>query len=246
MEMLTNKIITLSGCDRVGKGTQAKLLAAAMNAKLFRFPDYNTITGQLIKACLTNGEVSLRPVDGKGELSAYREIWKKEAHKLQLLHVIDKLDHQEAIEEALKTQDCVMDRYDVDALVYGYVDGCGLDWTDNLLFPIRRSDLVIVLSGASYDRDEEPDVNERNSSYMERVDKAYTEDHCELGEMYNISQVRVPYYGETYSQKLLSIRDTHIIICSEVSKYFWERNEPRNILPLNGKEIEEIVGGSVR
>lgn len=48
-----NPVIVFEGMDGAGKNTQAKLLAEKLNAQLASFPNYRTLTGQLVKDYLT-------------------------------------------------------------------------------------------------------------------------------------------------------------------------------------------------
>ena len=172
--------ITLSGPDLVGKQTQTELLAKALGAELFSFPNYNRLAGQLVRAALTNSDLTLTRKLTKGfqlleEVTIKDYFSKKENPAVfQLFHMIDRLEAQMAILETLKTKPIVADRYDIDALVYGSVDGVDIAWVRELISILRPSDLVIILKGPNFVRKNEfQDANESDKEFLEKIKLSY-------------------------------------------------------------------------
>jgi thymidylate kinase len=174
-------IIAITGPDRVGKATQAQLLSEDLKATLVSFPDYKTLTGQLIRACLTNSELLLcRELSDKTiprvlEYTETRETWTKRSEHFQALNFIARVEKQDYIREALKSGPIVGDRYISDALVYGKVDGCNLEWVRALQKPLIPEDLTIVLMGPQFPREEIADVNETNLLFRQNIIRTYEE-----------------------------------------------------------------------
>lgn len=97
------KFIAIEGIDGTGKGTQTRLLAAALRRrkqrlKVFSFPDYDrTVAGSLIGAYLN------------GELGDPRKI---DSRLTAMLFALDRFERKAAIEKALASVDLVLcDRY---------------------------------------------------------------------------------------------------------------------------------------
>jgi thymidylate kinase len=164
------KIVTITGLDRVGKETQSRLLTWALQpAVRVSFPDYNHWGGQIVKAILN--EVPFT-VDNADRRRKHRQA--KHPVIFQLLQAVDRLHYQERIRATLATHHIIADRYEVDAMAYGVVDGCPLDWLLAMDRLYRNSDLAIILLGEPFPRaGETPDLNERDTGFQERVARAY-------------------------------------------------------------------------
>lgn len=173
--MNKNMIFCVSGQDLVGKTTQCKLLTRVTGARYWKFPDDNTPTGQLIRAALNEQMIEVRRYQGNiirssGYYKKFTSEW------FQALNLMARLEAQEEIKETLKTKHIVMDRYDIDSLVYGVEDGCSPEWIDNLIKPLIPSDIVIIIDGPQFPREgETPDVNERDPEFMNRIRNRYLE-----------------------------------------------------------------------
>lgn len=189
--MSTHKIITITGLDRVGKETQSKLLARSLQpARRMTFPNYSHWGGRIVKAILQEKPFYLLH-DGEGEFPGcpcgsctscagdsgweqYRHTQHKHPEIFQMLQSVDRVAAQEEIQDGLRHHHWVMDRYEVDALAYGLIDGCGLEWLLAMDRLYRPSDLAIIMLGTPFARPGEiPDLNERDTLFQLRVQEAY-------------------------------------------------------------------------
>ena len=252
------KIICITGCDRVGKATQSKLLAQVLNAHSISFPDYSTITGQLIRAALTKSYVELdrklypNRVEGLSlnsqEYTEHTKTFefmnknKMSPYSFQMLQMICRLEKQNEIRSVLESgQHIVADRYDVDTLVYGLADGCDETWTRNFLGCIIPSDLVLVLFGDQQDRHEVADLHETNVEFMNKVRQIYRK-ICYLDastdcytEEHNYNKY-VPIDVVEAKDKYVSILLTHEKIVEVIKEKI-----DYNIEPLSIKDIGKII-----
>lgn len=223
-------IVTLSGGDRVGKATQAKLLAERLGAKLMSFPDYETITGQLIRACLTGSRVQLERSLHSGKKILEQKLtsaewWEKSPYHFQCLNNMARLDAQEEIRATLDGgTHIVMDRYDVDALVYGAQDGCRLSWIESLISCLIPSDVVIVLNGPSFSRSEIADCNESDSDFSAAIKRRY----LSMAEIYGWSVV----HTVDAPDRETSIAGTHAAIITALGNAFIRKFGQDMPLPL--------------
>ena len=157
------KIITICGLDLVGKSTQAKLLAKNLGAVYMKFPSEDTAIGTMIRAILNNAPVSINTNNRTSNV----EWMDRDPRTFQALNFADKINKQSKIEEILLSNtNIIMDRYDIDALVYGIVDGCGKEWTNELNKLLIPSDIAIYFDGPQYKREQEKDLYEDNEEFM--------------------------------------------------------------------------------
>jgi thymidylate kinase len=218
-----HKIITLTGLDCIGKETQSKLLAMALEpAERMTFPDYTHWSGEILRAVLKEEPFGITK-DAFDEFSDTPHFQTKHAEIFQLLQCINRLAHQDEIQAKLETRHLVMDRYTEDALAFGMQDGCKLDFLmdlDRLYIP---SDMVFVLLGNRFPRPGEvPDINERDDSFQTAVREKYIAlarlfPHYQL---IDVDQLRVP------DDAAMSIWWVHKKICSAVGEYLGERVDP--------------------
>jgi len=238
-------LITITGPDRVGKNTQAYLLSKAMHAKLFSFPDYSTMTGQLVRAMLTESTVTFnRKLWKEGMVvenyDTTSTLTKDSSYEFQCLQLLSRIESQNKIRTALNNYPVVCDRYDVDAIIYGKIDGCDYDWLLNMHKCIQQSDLAIILLGSSFNRDEVADINETNSNYQSQIFSAYeaaSTDGC-IG---NIPVLTIR--TNTSKDKFESIWNTHTNLVSELIAYFKAISGyvPPRIVPLSLEEVTDSL-----
>ena len=142
--------ITLEGADCAGKASQSKLLADGIGATLFSSPDYTTPSGILLKKHL-HEEWAAASLDksvqigcdgkhhGRGTADCPRELHHHHDDRClpiyralptqdnmivrQALMVLNRLEMQVKVEEALKSGPVVADRWHDSAIVYGSVEG---------------------------------------------------------------------------------------------------------------------------
>ncbi len=235
-----NKIITISGNDLRGKASQNKLLAEVLGAKVFTFPNYDSLSGQLVRGALTNSRMCLQrelSVDGRliENVQSFAQ-WNKNdlsPYHFQCTQMLSRIEAQEDILKALEVSHVCCDRYDLCAKIYGSVDGCKRDWLESFLKCVRRSDLVIVLTGPKFCREEFADSNETDSDFSRRVDEAYeSESKLALAEGWNIKTVNTVQMPDKYE----SILYTHHLILNVVNEFLNE-----NYQPLNIDEIRKLV-----
>lgn len=235
--MQRGKTITLTGNDLCSKSTQSKLLAKAMQAERFSFPDYNTLYGQLIRASLYGNVVELTRFYDKNSKVAkdtcFMRLNKNDMnpYEVQCLHLLSRLAAQSRIEEILSSgKHIIFDRYDVDGYVYGKAEGCDENWIESFQSCIIPSDFVLVLYGKTLKRKDEKDLNESNQDLMNKVQEEY------LYQALCRDNWRViPIADGDY---LTSIFRTHLSICNAV-----QENLGIKVVPLNIEQVKEIVGG---
>lgn len=180
-----HKIITITGLDRVGKETQSRLLTEVLTPSVrMSAPDYNHWAGTIVSSILHRKpfyiatSVEQFPEGAKVDEGKFirTEVYNQGKHPqiLQLLHTINTYDKQPLIRAGLKSHHWVMDRYIEDALAYGSVDGCSLDFLIELNRNFIQSDLVVVIVGSPYPRPgETPDMNESDSTFQNMVWNKY-------------------------------------------------------------------------
>lgn len=242
-----NRIVTISGADRVGKATSAKLLSEALGATLLSCPAYSSISGQIIRGILTGSNLHLsrylygepdQPLfrsDGEVEMAPsvlefekIDEILTKDPLGFQCIQAWNRREIQPAIVEALSRGHVVMDRYDIDALVYGTVDGIAdLAWIENLNKCLIPSDLVIIIDGPTFSRDEVADSNETDTTFQARVKELYRE----LAPKYGWHIVETAITPESWNlseadAKKWSIERTHEKVMEVVRSYFQGLGDP--------------------
>ncbi|KAM3174105.1 hypothetical protein ACTXT7_011206 [Hymenolepis weldensis] len=129
--------IVLEGTDRVGKSTQAKLLADALSAiygnetYLIRFPDRTTTIGESLSNYLS-GKVEINP------------------HAVHLLFTANRWERAADIEQALAAGRCVVaDRYSYSGIVYTaskvHTHTPSWDWCLRSEEKLPQPDLVLCL-----------------------------------------------------------------------------------------------------
>jgi len=133
-------IVALEGPDAAGKKTQSELLAKRLRADVYSFPDYNTASGELVKAHLFKKwearavcDESCRATEcqvltSDGYKDAHPELKHLDAMVFQGMQTISRLERREAILDSLQRRSVVLDRYWVSGLVYGALDGLSEPW----------------------------------------------------------------------------------------------------------------------
>src|SRR6188472_4822243 len=126
------KIIVIEGSDKVGKGTQSRLLIDALKLSgkvcvIIDFPDYTTPIGAEIRAFL----------DGKRN------------YPNELKHILFSANRWEKKREIESMVDngtiIIINRYYQSNLAYGISNGLNINWLLNLDKGLPKEDLVIVL-----------------------------------------------------------------------------------------------------
>lgn len=238
-----NKLIEIEGADRRGKNSQARLLTKVLSGFLISYPNYERITGGLIRSALTKSVIDLeRSLFGdysKGEPpfiehQMYSETWDKtklNSYFFQCLQMLCRLEDQALIKEKLQYHHVIADRYLTSALQYGAVDGCDKNWLYNFLQCIYQPDLVIILDGPVFSREEVADVNETNIEFGNKIRQSYLDFHKNsMG--YNTRLVRTV----ESENKWESIYWTHSEILNNVNKFLGS-----NYIPLDIKTIKNIL-----
>lgn len=165
-------IIVIEGFDQAGKMTQSKLLAKFlegknMRSKIFSFPDYRTPIGKEIRRYL-GGKRSFPPQVIHCLLAANR--WEK-ADEIK-----DALDKKNVV---------IMNRYYQSNLVYGTVNGLGMEWLRNLDNGLPKEDLVILLDVRPTDsfsrKKENRDRFEKSPEFAQKITDTYRRLARELG-----------------------------------------------------------------
>lgn len=159
--MTNGKIIVLEGIDKSGKTTQSKLLVDYINTKTghkavqMNFPNYSTFSGIEIHRHL-KGQTLYNP------------------YALHVLFTLNRYEEKPVIERILDEGSViVMNRYYQSNIIYGLADGISrYEWLESLDGEMPRADLIIILDMSvdeSMSRNPNPDVNEQEKDYLERV-----------------------------------------------------------------------------
>ncbi len=249
---MQNPFICVTGLDRVGKQTSTTLLQSAIpNSVRLEFPDYSHWSGQLLRAIYNEECFEItRYIDTyetdvdyiKQGLYEHPEnsqsiVTTQECQPqiIQLLHQCNRWSAQEKIAELLKTKIVITDRYNLDALAYGTVDGCNPDWIKAILAGIIETDINIAMIGTPMSRaNEKPDINERNEEYQAKVCREYIKLSEKMPNRIKILDI-TPYQGV---DMLTSIYKVHIALMDMLNQYYldlpdWE--------PLSKERIAEVL-----
>jgi thymidylate kinase len=156
-------LVALEGIDACGKNTQSRLLAKKMNAAHMAFPNYDTVTGQMIQQYLRDF-MWVNP-----KLHA--------PYVFQALQTVNRLECYGLIESLRRMgKNIVFDRFDASAYVYGGADGVDPDWLCSIQVPVEIDHRILldVNVNTSFDRrPERRDKIERNGAYLADVRARY-------------------------------------------------------------------------
>ena len=159
------KIIVMEGTDKAGKGTQSRLLMAALKLSgkictIMDFPDYSTSIGVEIRAFLQGKR------DYPNELK-------------HLLLSANRWEKKNEIESMINNGTIIiMNRYYQSNLVYGISHGLNISWLINLDKGLPKEDIVIVLevspkSSSQRMVNEQDDIFENDQELLAEVHKNY-------------------------------------------------------------------------
>jgi thymidylate kinase len=177
-------IICITGGDASGKATQSKILTERLVAALFAFPDYETTVGKAILgnlksewAAMSLGALS---IGGPPAPGTAHDLWSgsRNALVLQSLMNTNRIERSDDLKYAARRGHVVLDRYDVDAIIYGLLDGLEPAWLEavNAQLPVKP-DLYILLDASVETgfarRPERRDRYESDRKRMEEVRIAY-------------------------------------------------------------------------
>jgi len=129
--------IAIEGIDCSGKKVQSELLAAALGAELFSFPDYSTESGKVLRSYLDR---KWHVCDPQNELNSYVETF-----AYQSFQTLNRLEKVPAIQKALKYGDVVADRWTKSGEVYGPVFGLDKQYIHDVQVTLPRPHLNILL-----------------------------------------------------------------------------------------------------
>jgi thymidylate kinase len=168
-------IVCITGNDASGKATQSRILAQKLSATLFSFPNYDSVTGQAILGNLRGDWVATQPDTIGGEVVADDYL---NALVLQSLMNANRIERTEALRAAARVGHVVCDRYDVDMLVYGTVEGLDPTWLQMLMDNLpAKPDLYVLLDVPVEEgfkrRPERRDRYEQDRTRMDAVSAAY-------------------------------------------------------------------------
>jgi thymidylate kinase len=197
------------------------------------FPDYSHWGGQIVRAILNGESFSLSR--GNEETGAFSGTFRQEKHPyiFQMLQSVDRVHRQEEIHAGLMAHHWVMDRYDVDALAYGLVDGCSMEWLLSMQNLYRPSDLAIIYVGEPFPRPGEiPDLNERDSSFQQRVATAYQGLANLFPSWFTVMDIN-PFRHEDTLESIFAV---HTATCSLLSERL-----KLQVSPLSRKQVAGVL-----
>jgi len=124
-------IIAFEGADKLGKTTQAKLLADKLNCEYIKFPNESLYSGKIIRQIL-NKELPFEPAS----FQALQDSNKRET--------VRRLDPDGKY---------IFDRFKLSEIVYGLVDGLPEEWVRENASLLPEPDFTIVFTGKPYGKD---------------------------------------------------------------------------------------------
>lgn len=143
-----HKIITLTGNDRTGKTTQLCLLKQALKPSVtMKFPDPGHWTEPILRAILADETFD---VVRDGGTSGHWYKQDKEATLFQYLNAVNRQAAQPYILETLQSSHILMDRYEIDTILYGVTEGMSLKLALEMIGDNVESDLAIILHGSGF------------------------------------------------------------------------------------------------
>lgn len=162
-------LVAFEGIDACGKSTQIEMLQKAAvslfpSCQVFSYPNYRTITGNLILQMLKDP--------------------KRDALVLQCLMTTNRYEEQFLVEEALTSGALViLDRYWLSGLVYGAADGLSQSWLHRVHEQLLRPDHWFVLDLPVIEsfrrRPNRDDDYENNADRLKLARRRY-KDRCAL------------------------------------------------------------------
>ncbi len=169
-------IVCLEGPDACGKGTQAQLLTQRLNARLWKFPNKETLTGKLIYAHLEGKWFSQPSKLGQWSTDNGPVL---DAVVFQALQLANRMEVATEIFQAASKGNVVFDRYWPSGYAYGIADGLDGEYLINLHRWLPQPDLYLLLDIDPGDsvrrRPERRDRYESQEGLMEAVLKNYHE-----------------------------------------------------------------------
>lgn len=159
--MLNNKTISIEGSDGIGKSSQVALLAKALNAKIVKYPYYDSLSGKTILdilegRCLINADKFTRSL---------------------IIQSLMAVNRYETISQISTDCDVVFDRGVISSHIYGAMDGLPEDFITaiNALFP--KPDITIIMLGEPFrlnhdyyeKRESQKIINKLYSDYAKRL-----------------------------------------------------------------------------
>ena len=138
-------IVVLTGGDASGKATQSKILAKRLGATLFSFPNYGSTVGKAILGNLQGSWEIHRDSNADHHEGCYK-VPEVNALVLQSLMNTNRIERMGDLKAAAARGHVVLDRFEIDALVYGALDGLEPAWLEgiNAQLPVKP-DLYILL-----------------------------------------------------------------------------------------------------
>lgn len=175
-------IIAIEGLDASGKATQTKLLVEQLRskghqAKRFEFPNYESVTGKVLRANLMKQWV----VHEQGYPDGPNDLNHKQLSELvfQSIMTVDKYAMAPTLSAFInaKTDHAVLDRYSVSAMAYGNAGGLPSDWLADVHVCLPQPDLWfyidVPLEESVKRRPERRDRIESDLDYLQEVRKNY-------------------------------------------------------------------------
>jgi len=123
------KIIAIEGPDKVGKATQSKLLAAALDCDRVEIPWKDGLIYEQIYAMLKDGTARTYPQAFQAFHAANRMTWLETEYFHEDTGIV------------------VLDRWMTSSYIYGGIEGLSKECLDGLNKSLRPADLTIVLDG---------------------------------------------------------------------------------------------------
>lgn len=164
-------IVCLEGIDACGKQTQSERLAERLTARRYCFPDYSSLTGQLIGRHLQSHWSASYPDEDSKLLDAV---------VFQSLMLTNRMEVAAKLLKArLNQEDVVLDRYWPSGIVYGSADGIPVDYLLEIhtILPQAHHYILIDIEASEslQRRPDRQDRYEKDLDLMVQVSQQYRE-----------------------------------------------------------------------
>lgn len=170
--------IVLEGIDGSGKSTQAARLMEKFGLKLWKFPNKNSPSGELIYKHLEGKWWVDAVQEIRSDGTGFDDLQRDEALIFQALQIANRLESASDLSREMQSKkNVLMDRYWPSGYAYGKADGLNGEYLINIHSYLPQPDIYILLDvdvkNSIERRPERRDRYEKNTGFIERVAQNY-------------------------------------------------------------------------